>query len=46
MSKKNIFEKSDFIVSNNYKDWNNALFITVLLDEEKKKEMENDNFEN
>ena len=37
MSKKGLFEKSDFINKDNYKYWNDAFFIAVMLDEEKRK---------
>lgn len=39
MSKKSLFEKSDFIDEENHKYWNDALFISVILDEQKRKEI-------
>lgn len=45
MSKNNILNKNDFITEDNYKYWNDALFISVILDEQKRKESDkyNDN---
>lgn len=37
MAKKGLFEKSDFINKENYKYWNDALLIAVMLDEQKRK---------
>lgn len=43
MSKSNIFNKNDFITEDNYKYWNDALFISVILDGQEKKESDEDN---
>ncbi len=43
MSKSNIFNKNDFITEDNYKYWNDALFIAVILDGQEKKESDEDN---
>lgn len=43
MSQDNIFNKEDFITKDNYKYWNDALFISVILDEQKRKEIDENN---
>lgn len=38
MSKRGVFEKSDFICEDNHKYWNDAFLIALMLDEQKRKE--------
>ncbi len=45
MSQDNIFDKEDFITKDYYKYWNDALFISVILDEQKRKETDKNNDE-